>query len=105
MNKIRAYSLQDAGADTVEANVQLGFKPDLRDYGLGAQVLYDIGVRKMRLMTNNPAKRAGIEGYGLEIVGRQPLQIPSTTDSKRYLDTKRAKLGHLLAEEDHAGTE
>jgi 3,4-dihydroxy 2-butanone 4-phosphate synthase/GTP cyclohydrolase II len=99
MNKMRAYALQDEGADTVEANVQLGFKPDLRDYGLGAQVLYDLGVRKMLLMTNNPAKRAGIEGYGLEIVGRVPLQVPATADSKRYLDTKRAKLGHLLVDD------
>jgi len=96
MNKIRAYALQDDGADTVEANVRLGFKPDLRDYGLGAQVLFDLGVRKMLLMTNNPAKRAGIEGYGLEIVGRVPLQIAPTADSRRYLETKRTKLGHLL---------
>jgi 3,4-dihydroxy 2-butanone 4-phosphate synthase / GTP cyclohydrolase II len=96
INKIRAYSLQDAGADTVEANIQLGFKPDLRDYGLGAQVLVDLGVRKMLLMTNNPAKRAGIEGYGLEIVNRIALQIEPNDSNRKYLETKRTKMGHLL---------
>jgi 3,4-dihydroxy 2-butanone 4-phosphate synthase/GTP cyclohydrolase II len=97
LNKIRAYALQDAGADTVEANVRLGFKPDLREYGLGAQVLVDLGVQRMLLMTNNPAKRAGIEGYGLEIVNRVPLQIEPNDENRRYLETKRTKLGHLLA--------
>jgi 3,4-dihydroxy 2-butanone 4-phosphate synthase/GTP cyclohydrolase II len=97
INKIRAYSLQDDGADTVEANVRLGFKPDLRDYGLGAQVLVDLGVKKMLLMTNNPAKRAGIEGYGLEIVNRVPLQIEPNDSNRRYLETKRTKMGHLLS--------
>ena len=96
LNKIRAYELQDQGADTVEANVQLGFKPDLRDYGLGAQVLHDLGVRRMRLMTNNPAKRAGIEGYGLEIVERIPLLATPTDANRRYLETKRTRMGHLL---------
>lgn len=96
LNKMRAYELQDHGADTVEANIQLGFKPDLRDYGVGAQVLYDLGIRRMRLMTNNPAKRAGIEGYGLEIVGREPLEAMPNDANKRYLATKRSKLGHLL---------
>jgi 3,4-dihydroxy 2-butanone 4-phosphate synthase/GTP cyclohydrolase II len=95
-NKIRAYELQDHGADTVEANLQLGFKPDLRDYGLGAQVLVDLGVRKMRLMTNNPAKRAGIEGYGLEIVGRYAVEIEANDSNRRYLSTKRDKMGHIL---------
>jgi 3,4-dihydroxy 2-butanone 4-phosphate synthase/GTP cyclohydrolase II len=98
LNKIRAYALQDKGADTVEANVQLGFKPDLRDYGIGAQVLYDLGVRRMHLMTNNPAKRAGIEGYGLEIIDRVPLIIPSNDNNKRYLDTKRDKMGHVYGD-------
>ncbi len=96
LNKIRAYGLQDQGLDTVEANVALGFKPDLRDYGLGAQVLHDLGVRRMRLMTNNPAKRAGIEGYGLEIVERVPLVSAPTDANRRYLETKRARMGHLL---------
>jgi 3,4-dihydroxy 2-butanone 4-phosphate synthase/GTP cyclohydrolase II len=98
VNKIRAYALQDAGADTVEANVRLGFKPDLRDYGLGAQVLVDLGVRRMLLMTNNPAKRAGIEGYGLEIVDRIPLIAPANAANRQYLETKRTKMGHLLDE-------
>jgi 3,4-dihydroxy 2-butanone 4-phosphate synthase/GTP cyclohydrolase II len=96
LNKIRAYSLQDEGADTVEANVRLGFKPDLRDYGLGAQVLVDLGIRRMLLMTNNPAKRAGIEGYGLEIVNRVPLVIEPNDSNRRYLETKQSKMGHLL---------
>jgi 3,4-dihydroxy 2-butanone 4-phosphate synthase/GTP cyclohydrolase II len=98
LNKIRAYALQDGGADTVEANVQLGFKPDLRDYGIGAQVLYDLGVRKMRLMTNNPAKRAGIEGYGLEIIERLPLIVPANSQNERYLETKREKMGHVYGD-------
>lgn len=98
LNKMRAYELQDKGADTVEANVLLGFKPDLRDYGLGAQVLYELGVRRMKLMTNNPAKRAGIEGYGLEIVDRVPLQSAPNDANRRYLETKQAKMGHLLTE-------
>jgi 3,4-dihydroxy 2-butanone 4-phosphate synthase/GTP cyclohydrolase II len=96
INKIRAYELQDAGADTVEANIRLGFKPDLREYGLGAQVLVDLGVQRMLLMTNNPAKRAGIEGYGLEIVNRVSLQIEPNDENRRYLETKRTKMGHLL---------
>ncbi len=96
-NKIKAYELQDEGADTVEANVRLGFKADLRDYGLGAQVLVDLGVRRMLLMTNNPAKRAGLEGYDLEIVDRIPLLIEPNDDNRRYLETKRSKMGHLLS--------
>lgn len=96
LNKIRAYALQDEGLDTVEANVALGFKPDLRDYGLGAQALYDLGVRRMRLMTNNPTKRAGIEGYGLEIVERVPLIAAPNDTNRRYLETKQERMGHLL---------
>ena len=96
INKIRAYSLQDQGADTVEANVQLGFKPDLRDYGIGAQVLVDLGVQKILYMTNNPAKLAGLEGYDLEIVGRVPLITAPNVDNQRYMDTKRDKMGHLI---------
>jgi len=95
-NKIRAYALQDAGADTVEANVQLGFKADLRDYGIGAQVLVDLGVKRLLYMTNNPAKLAGLEGYGLEIVERIPLVSEPNDSNRRYLETKRAKMGHFL---------
>lgn len=95
-NKIRAYALQDAGADTVEANVQLGFKADLRDYGIGAQVLVDLGVKRLLYMTNNPAKLAGLEGYGLEIVARIPLVSEPNETNRRYLETKRTKMGHFL---------
>ena len=95
-NKIRAYALQDKGYDTVEANLKLGFKPDLRDYGIGAQILVDLGVRKMRLMTNNPKKIIGLEGYGLEVVERVPLELEACQDNAQYLQTKKDKLGHLL---------
>jgi 3,4-dihydroxy 2-butanone 4-phosphate synthase / GTP cyclohydrolase II len=95
-HKLEAYALQDTGLDTVEANEELGFAPDVRDYGVGAQILVDLGVSTMRLLTNNPAKRAGLEGYGLEIVERIPLQSEPTTENARYLATKRDKLGHLL---------
>jgi 3,4-dihydroxy 2-butanone 4-phosphate synthase/GTP cyclohydrolase II len=96
VNKLRAYELQDQGLDTVEANEALGFKPDLRDYGLGAQVLVDLGVRQMRLMTNNPAKVAGLSGHGLEIVEHVPLVVEASPHSRRYLEAKKAKLGHRL---------
>jgi 3,4-dihydroxy 2-butanone 4-phosphate synthase/GTP cyclohydrolase II len=96
VNKLRAYNLQDQGYDTAEANVQLGFKPDLRDYGIGAQILRDLGVRKMRLLTNNPKKIIGLEGYGLEVVERVPIEMPPTRTNRAYLATKRDKLGHLL---------
>jgi 3,4-dihydroxy 2-butanone 4-phosphate synthase/GTP cyclohydrolase II len=95
-HKLRAYRLQEAGQDTVEANVSLGFAADPREYGIGAQILYDIGVRSMRLLTNNPSKRAGLEGYGLSIVERVPLQTTPTAENLHYLRTKREKLGHLL---------
>jgi len=95
-NKIKAYRLQDEGMDTVEANEKLGFRPDLRDYGIGAQILRDLGVRKMRLMTNNPKKMVGLSGYGLEIVERVPLEIDPNFHNERYLIAKRDKLGHLI---------
>jgi 3,4-dihydroxy 2-butanone 4-phosphate synthase/GTP cyclohydrolase II len=95
-NKLKAYELQDRGRDTVEANEELGFPPDLRDYGIGAQILADLGVRRIRLLTNNPRKVVGLEGYGLTIVERIPIQVEPTERNKRYLTTKREKLGHLL---------
>jgi 3,4-dihydroxy 2-butanone 4-phosphate synthase/GTP cyclohydrolase II len=96
VNKLKAYELQDAGLDTVEANHALGFKADLRDYGLGAQVLCDLGVRKLRLMTNNPAKLAGLSGYGLEIVEHVPIVAGPNEHARRYMQTKKAKMGHKL---------
>ncbi len=94
-NKLRAYMLQEDGQDTVEANLTLGFKPDLRDYGIGAQILVDLGLRRIRLLTNNPKKIVGLEGYGLEIAGREPIRIPASRHNAGYLETKRRKLGHL----------
>lgn len=96
LNKIKAYALQDAGKDTVEANEALGFKPDLRDYGIGAQILRDLGVRKISLLTNNPKKIVGLSGYGLEIVERIQIEIEPNENNKKYLTTKRDKLGHLI---------
>jgi 3,4-dihydroxy 2-butanone 4-phosphate synthase/GTP cyclohydrolase II len=96
LNKIKAYSLQDEGRDTVEANEDLGFSADLRDYGIGAQILNDLGVRKMRLMTNNPKKIKGLEGYGLSVVERVPLEVEPTEDNIHYLRTKQEKLGHIF---------
>src|SRR5581483_4837664 len=88
-NKIRAYELQDQGKDTVEANQALGFKADHRDYGIGAQILVDLGIRNLRLLTNNPAKRVGLEGYGLQEVERVPIEVAATDDNRKYLTTKR----------------
>lgn len=96
VNKIKAYSLQDKGADTVEANEALGFAADLRDYGIGAQILHDLGVRKMRLITNNPRKIKGLEGYGLSVVERVPLEVKPNKDNIHYLKTKQEKLGHIF---------
>jgi len=96
VNKIKAYKLQDNGRDTVQANLDLGFPEDLRDYGIGAQILVDLGVRKMRMMTNNPKKIKGLEGYGLEVVERVPIEMPVKDENRRYLQTKKDKMGHLL---------
>ncbi len=97
VNKLKAYELQDKGLDTVEANIKLGFKPDLRDYGIGAQILVDLGVRKMRLMTNNPKKIVGLEGYGLNVVERVPVETKPHERNLVYLKTKKKKLGHMLS--------
>jgi 3,4-dihydroxy 2-butanone 4-phosphate synthase/GTP cyclohydrolase II len=96
VNKIKAYALQDQGLDTVEANEELGFKPDMRNYGIGAQILVDLGVRKMRLMTNNPKKMVGLDGYGLSIVEQVPIEVPANIHNKCYLECKKLKMGHLL---------
>jgi len=96
MNKIAAYKLQEQGLDTVDANVHLGFKPDERDYGCGAQILRQLGVQKMRLMTNNPVKRVGLEGYGLEIVENVPIETTPNKYNLRYLETKKNRMGHTL---------
>lgn len=94
-HKLRAYNLQDDGRDTVEANEELGLPVDSREYGIGAQILRDLGVRTMKLMTNNPSKYIGLKGYGLAIAGRVPLVTPITEENRRYLETKRAKMGHV----------
>jgi 3,4-dihydroxy 2-butanone 4-phosphate synthase/GTP cyclohydrolase II len=96
LHKLQAYQLQDRGFDTVDANLELGLPADARDYGTGAQILYDLGVRSMRLLTNNPAKRAGLEGYGLTVLGREALPVRQTPENVRYLRTKRDRMGHLF---------
>ena len=98
LNKMRAYELQDQGKDTVEANEALGFKADLRDYGIGAQILVDLGIRSMRLLTNNPKKIVGLEGYGLRVVERIPIEVPPSETNRFYLQTKHDKLGHLFSD-------
>ncbi|CAH1210457.1 Riboflavin biosynthesis protein RibBA [Paenibacillus plantiphilus] len=100
INKLKAYALQEQGFDTVDANIKLGFAPDLRDYGIGAQILKDLGVRKMRLLTNNPRKIRGLEGYGIEVIERVPLQMEENEDNSNYLHTKQSKLGHMLRFDD-----
>jgi 3,4-dihydroxy 2-butanone 4-phosphate synthase/GTP cyclohydrolase II len=99
LHKLQAYQLQDDGADTVDANLELGLPADARDYGTGAQILADLGVRSMRLLTNNPAKLAGLEGYGLAVLGRVPLQVRPTQHNLRYLRTKRDRMGHDLPDD------
>jgi 3,4-dihydroxy 2-butanone 4-phosphate synthase / GTP cyclohydrolase II len=100
VNKLKAYALQDEGLDTVEANIALGFKPDLRDYGIGAQILADLGIKKMREITNNPKKIKGIEGYGLKVTERVPIEIEPNKNNLKYLQTKKEKMGHLLTFKD-----
>ena len=100
MHKLQAYQLQDLGRDTVDANLDLGLPADARDYGTGAQILVDLGIKTMRLLTNNPAKRAGLEGYGLSVLGRTPLPTRPHPENVRYLRTKRDRMGHLLDELD-----
>lgn len=100
INKLKAYKLQEQGFDTVDANLKLGFPADLRDYGIGAQILKDLGIRQIRLLTNNPRKIKGLEGYGLEVVERVPIQMPENEDNTSYLHTKQAKLGHMLVFDD-----
>jgi 3,4-dihydroxy 2-butanone 4-phosphate synthase/GTP cyclohydrolase II len=96
VNKMRAYALQDQGADTLDANLMLGFKADSRDYGIGAQILVDLGLRKLRLMTNNPGKRDGLQGFDLQVTERVPLPVAANPHNARYLETKRTRMGHDL---------
>jgi len=102
-NKIRAYALQDKGLDTVEANLSLGFAPDLRDYGIGAQILADLGLHDIRLLTNNPKKVVGLEGYGLKVVETVPIIVSPNPYNRYYLETKQKKLGHILERSDAGG--
>jgi 3,4-dihydroxy 2-butanone 4-phosphate synthase/GTP cyclohydrolase II len=97
-NKLKAYVLQEKGRDTVDANLELGFPPDLRNYGIGAQILHDLGIRKMRLLTNNPRKIVGLTGYGLEVVERVPIVVGATEHNREYLAAKRTRLGHMLGD-------
>ncbi|AHF06891.1 bifunctional 3,4-dihydroxy-2-butanone-4-phosphate synthase/GTP cyclohydrolase II [Desulfitobacterium metallireducens] len=98
LNKLRAYKLQEEGKDTVEANLELGFPADLRDYGVGAQILADLGIKELRLLTNNPRKIVGLEAYGLEVIDRVPIEIPLKAENERYMTTKKSKMGHILHE-------
>jgi 3,4-dihydroxy 2-butanone 4-phosphate synthase/GTP cyclohydrolase II len=100
LNKLRAYELQENGFDTVEANLELGFQPDMRDYGIGNQILADLGLSTVRLLTNNPKKIVGIEGYGITVVDQVPIETAPTPQNARYLTTKRDKLGHKLHHQD-----
>jgi 3,4-dihydroxy 2-butanone 4-phosphate synthase/GTP cyclohydrolase II len=100
LNKLKAYELQENGLDTVEANLELGFPPDMREYGIGNQILADLGLTTIRILTNNPKKITGIEGFGLTVVEQVPIEIPPNDTNRRYLETKRAKLGHRLHHQD-----
>ena len=100
MNKLKAYELQDKGLDTVEANERLGFEPDLRDYGIGAQILLDLGVKRMRIITNNPKKIKGLEGYGIDVTERIPIESRPHSRNLRYLRIKKEKMGHLISNLD-----
>ena len=104
-NKLRAYALQDRGMDTVEANVHLGFRPDEREFGTGAQILHDLGIRRIKLLTNNPKKLSGLQGYGLEIVAQEPIHIDPNPHNEAYLATKREKMGHLLEKQSQSSTQ
>ncbi len=104
VNKIKAYALQEQGMDTVDANIHLGFRPDERDYGIGAQILRSAGIRRLRLMTNNPAKRVGLKGYGIEIVDRVPLEVGQGEDNEKYLSSKKNRLGHLFSDKSDEST-
>ncbi|NMA20057.1 MAG: GTP cyclohydrolase II, partial [Lentisphaerae bacterium] len=95
-NKLHAYHLQERGLDTVDANIRLGFPPDLREYGIGAQILANLGIKSIRLLTNNPKKLVGLEGYGLRITGREPLVVPANEHDKKYLQTKKDRMNHML---------
>jgi 3,4-dihydroxy 2-butanone 4-phosphate synthase/GTP cyclohydrolase II len=96
LNKLKAYELQEEGLDTVEANLELGFPPDAREWGIGNQILADLGLSTIRILTNNPRKSAGMEGFGLTVVEQVPLEVPPNAENERYLETKRTKLGHRL---------
>jgi 3,4-dihydroxy 2-butanone 4-phosphate synthase/GTP cyclohydrolase II len=100
LNKLKAYELQENGLDTVEANLELGFPPDAREYGIGSQILSDLGLTTIRILTNNPKKITGIEGFGLKVVEQVPIEVPPNAENKEYLETKRAKLGHRLHHQD-----
>jgi 3,4-dihydroxy 2-butanone 4-phosphate synthase / GTP cyclohydrolase II len=100
LNKLKAYELQEAGLDTVEANLELGFAADLREYGIGSQILADLGLTTIRILTNNPKKMTGIEGFGLSVVEQVPIEVSPNAENRRYLETKREKLGHQLHHQD-----
>jgi len=100
LNKLKAYELQESGLDTVEANLELGFDADLREYGIGSQILADLGLSTIRILTNNPKKMTGIEGFGLTVVEQVPIEVSPNSENRRYLETKREKLGHQLHHQD-----
>ena len=101
LNKLRAYELQEQGLDTVEANIELGFKADVREYGIGSQILADLGLTTIRVLTNNPKKITGIRGFGLSVVSQEPIEVSANDHNRRYLETKRDRLGHAIGERLH----